>query len=161
MRPNTTIYLDSGSTLAKFAAALPDEHLMVFTCGIYNVMELGHFDTVDVIVPGGTLNRYNMCLHGSRAIREIRKLRFDQVFIGAASYSKTAGLSCGSDEEAELKRACLEQAEQKVLLLDSTKLGKISTFAICDIDQFDVIVTDGNMPADFLERCTAAGVDVL
>ena len=161
VRPNTTIYLDSGSTLAKFAAALPDEHLMVFTCGIYNVMELGHFDTVDVIVPGGTLNRYNMCLHGSRAIREIRKLRFDQVFIGAASYSKTAGLSCGSDEEAELKRACLEQAEQKVLLLDSTKLGKISTFAIWDIDQFDVIVTDGNMPADFLERCTAAGVDVL
>ena len=56
VRPNTTIYLDSGSTLAKFAAALPDEHLMVFTCGIYNVMELGHFDTVDVIVPGGTLN---------------------------------------------------------------------------------------------------------
>lgn len=161
VRPNTTIYLDSGSTLATFAAQLPDEHLMVFTCGIYNVMELGHFDTVDVIVPGGTLNRYNMCLHGSRAIREIRKLRFDQVFIGAASYSKTAGLSCGSDEEAELKRACLEQAEQKVLLLDSTKLGKISTFAICDIDQFDVIVTDGNMPADFLERCAAAGVDVL
>ena len=59
--------------------------------------------------------------------------------------SKTAGLSCGSDEEAELKRACLEQAEQKVLLLDSTKLGKISTFAICDIDQFDVIVTDGTV----------------
>ena len=46
-------------------------------------------------------------------------------------------------------------------MLDSTKLGKISTFAICDIDQFDVIVTDGNMPADFLERCAAAGVDVL
>ena len=60
-----------------------------------------------------------------------------------------------------LPNISLEQAEQKVLLLDSTKLGKISTFAICDIDQFDVIVTDGNMPADFLERCTAAGVDVL
>ena len=28
-------------------------------------------------------------------------------------------------------------------------------------DGMIVIVTDGNMPADFLERCAAAGVDVL
>ncbi len=161
VRPNTTVYLDSGSTLAKFAGSLPDERLMVFTCGIYNVMELGRFENIDVIVPGGALNRYNMCLHGSRAIREIRKLRFDQVFIGAASYSKETGLSCGSDEEAELKRCCLEQAEQKILLIDSTKVGKASTFSICDVDQFDVVVTDGNMPQEFIERCRAADADVL
>ncbi len=161
VRPNTTIYLDSGSTLAKLAASLPDERLMVFTCGVYNIIELGRFENIDVIVPGGTLNRYSMCLHGSRAIREIRGLRFDQVFIGATSYSKASGLSCGSDEEAELKRCCLEQAEQKILLLDSTKVGKTSTFAICDLDRFDAVVTDGNMPAEFLERCRAAHIDVL
>lgn len=161
VRPNTTVYLDSGSTVAKLASTLPDEHLMVFTCGIYNVVELARFENIEVIVPGGSLNRTNMCLHGSRAIREVRNLRFDQVFICATSYSKTSGLTCGSDEEAELKRACIAQAEQKILLLDSSKIGRAATFTICDLDAFDAVVTDGNMPEDFLERCSAAGVEVL
>ena len=161
VRPNTTLYLDSGSTLARFAAALPDERLLVFTCGIYNVMELGHSQNIEVIVPGGTLNRYNMCLHGSRAIREIRKLRFDQVFVGANSWSKSTGLSCGSDEEAELKRVCLDQAQQKILLIDSTKVGRAATFSICDVDAFDIVVTDGAMPSEFIDRCQTAGVTVM
>ena len=140
VRPNTTIYLDSGSTLAKFAAALPDEHLMVFTCGIYNVMELGHFDTVDVIVPGGTLNRYNMCLHGSRAIREIRKLRFDQVFIGAASYSKTAptrkpSLSAHASSRQSRRYCCSIQPNwaksRRLPSAISTSLTSSSPMATC------------------------------
>lgn len=161
IRENTTIYLDSGTTTAALASAIPDQRLIIFTCGVYSLFELARLERVTTIVPGGSLNRFNMCLHGSRAIREVRKLRFDQVFVGVTAYNKESGFSCGSDEEAELKRICMEQAEQRVVLMDSSKIGKAATFSVGDLEDIDTVITDGKAPADFLERCQDAGVEVL
>ena len=55
---NTSVYLDSGSTVAALAANLPDVQLQAFTCGIYNMLELGRYSYIKTIVPGGSLNRF-------------------------------------------------------------------------------------------------------
>lgn len=161
VRANTTLYLDSGSTVAALAGALPDLNLTVFTCGVYNLLELGRLERVETIVPGGALNRINMCLHGSRTVRAVRNLRFDQMFIGASSYMAGDGFGCGSDEEAELKRTCIERSEQRIVLMDASKIGRAATFTFCDLADIDIVVTDGDAPDDFLARCAAAGVEVL
>ena len=157
----TSVYLDSGSTIAALAAALPDVQLQAFTCGIYNILELGRYSYIKTIVPGGSLNRYNMCLHGSRAVREVARMHFDQVFIGASGYSTSCGFTCGSDEEAELKRTAIERADARIMLFDSSKIDHASTFTFCDIDDLDIIVTEDGLPAELQARCEAAGVRIL
>ena len=158
---NTSVYLDSGSTVAALAANLPDVQLQAFTCGIYNMLELGRYSYIKTIVPGGSLNRFNMCLHGSRAVREVARMHFDQVFIGASGYSAACGFTCGSDEEAELKRAAIARADERIMLFDSSKLEHVSTFTFCDIDDLDVIVTEDGLPDELRARCEAAGVRIL
>ena len=45
--------------------------------------------------------------------------------------------------------------------MDSSKVGTRSTFSVCGLERVDIIVSDGNLPADFLQACATAGVEVL
>ena len=57
IRPDTTIFLDSGSTTTMLARALPDQPMMIFTASLTVAMELSRLEHPDVFVIGGTLNR--------------------------------------------------------------------------------------------------------
>ena len=161
VRPNTSIYLDSGSTTTVLASKLPDVPMLIFTNSLTVATELAHLTKPQVIMVGGTLNRYSMSLAGGRAIDEIRKLTFDQAFLGVTSFGISTGFSCGSDEEARLKHVVAEQSRQVVVLMDSSKESRKSTFSFCDLKMADVLVGDGNLPEKTLAALAASDVTVL
>ncbi len=160
IRPDSTIFLDSGSTTTMLARALPNERLLVFTNSITCAAELAKLETARSIVIGGNLNRYSLSLNGGRSVEDVRQLNFDQLFLGVTSYCTNSGFTCGSDEDAALKRACIERAERTVVLIDASKIGRHSTFKICDLEAIDMVVSDGQLPEDFLRSCEMAGVEV-
>ena len=87
------------------------------------------------------------------AIRELEQVNFHQTFLGVTGYSMKAGFTCGNNEEAMLKRTAIEQAEQVVVLMDSSKTDVKSTYTICGLADVDVIISDGQLPEDFLVEC--------
>lgn len=161
LRPDTTVFLDSGSSTTTLARAIPDMRLLVFTSSITVAAELARLERAQAFVIGGRLNRFSMSLHGSQAIDAIKGLSFDQLFLGVTSYHQATGFTCGSDEEAALKRACIRQSDQVIALMDSSKVGRRSTFSICDLDGVDVVVSDDRLPDDFRSACSNADVTVL
>ncbi len=161
VRPDTTIFLDSGSTATELARQFPDEHVIVFTCGLTCAVELARLEQAQVILPGGRLNRFSLSASGTRSIRAVSELTFDLLFLGTTRYSSETGFTCESDEEADLKKACIQQASKVVLLMDSSKVGRRGTFRICDLEDIDILVSDGNLPGDLLRRCADCGVEVL
>ena len=161
VRPNTSIYLDSGSTTTAFAARMPDVPMLIFTNSLTVATELARLEKPQVVMVGGTLNRYSMSLAGGRAVDEVRRLSFDQVFLGVTSFGVSTGFSCGSDEEARLKRAVSERAHQVIALMDSSKASRRSTFSFCDLERADVLVSDGALPEKDLAALAAANVTVL
>jgi len=161
VRSDTTIYLDSGSTTTELAAAVDDVHALFLTNSITCVTELARLEHAQVMVPGGTLNRYSMSLSGGRTIEAIKNLSIDVLFLGVTSYHPDLGIGCGVDEEAALKRVCIEQAGSVVALMDATKVGHRSTFRVCGLESIDVLVGDGNFSSEFLGRCEEANVQVL
>ena len=161
IRPNTTVFLDSGSTTTSFAAALPDENLLIFTSGLTCAAELARLERPSTYLVGGKLNRYSMSVNGSQSVDAIQGLAFDQYFMGVTGYSPKTGFACGASEEAGLKRACIEHADEVIALMDSSKVGVRSTFSVCGLDHVDIVVSDGNLPADFLQACANNGVEVL
>lgn len=161
VRPNSTVFLDSGSTTTALARELPDEHALVFTSSITCAVELARLEHVETIVLGGNLNRYSMSLNGGRTIESIRGLNFDQLFLGVTSYRSDSGLTCGSDAEASLKHALIEQADEVIVLMDASKVGRRSTFTFGDLSDVDAVVSDSTLPADFIQACQAHDVRVL
>lgn len=161
VRPNTTVFLDSGSTATSFASAMADEKMLIFTSGLTCAAELARLEHPEVYLIGGKLNRYSMSVNGSQSLDAIQDLAFDQYFMGVTGYSPRTGFACGASEEAGLKRACIERADEVIALMDTSKVGTRSTFSVCGLDQIDIVVSDGNLPREFLQACANNGVEVL
>ncbi len=161
LQPNTAIYLDSGSTATALAHVISDEPYLLFTNGISCAAELTKLEKPTVTIPGGTVNRYSMSVCGIQAIQEMSKVNFDIMFLGITCYSAEAGFTCGVDMEARLKQTVLNRSERIAVLMDSTKIGKKSTFKICDLSDVDIIISDGNLPQSFLEDCSKHDITVI
>ena len=160
LRPNTTFYLDSGSTTTALARLVPDDSYLIFTNSVSCVTELSRLKVPRVTMPGGVLNRYSMSLCGTQSIQAVQKTNFDLMFLGVTSYADGLGFSCGVEEESFLKQSVMRRSEQVVVLMDSSKIGLKSTYTICDLEDVDIVISDGNLPDAFLEACRRHNVTV-
>ena len=161
IKPNTTVFLDSGSTTAALAKIWPDQPNFIFTSSMACGMELSKLKHPTVFVTGGELNKYSMSVCGIEAIESIKRINFDLAILGVASYSTDVGFSCGALMESHLKQAALGQSAEKIILMDSSKYGKKSTFHICRLEEADTVISDQNVPKEFQEDCEKAGVQLL
>lgn len=161
LRPDTTVFLDSGSTVTMFARIFPDQSNLIYTTGLSCATELAELSQPTVMLPGGRLNRYSQSVFGFSAIRELENVNFHQAFLGITGYHSAAGFSCGIRDEAILKQTAARQADQVIVLMDSSKLGVKCSFHICGLEAIDVIVSDGMLSEDFLEECRKNQVEVL
>lgn len=161
IRPNTTIYLDSGSTTTALAKIWPDQPNFIFTSSMTCVMELARLQNPKVFVPGGELNQYSMSVCGVQAIESLKNVNFDLVILGITSYSSESGFSCGVLMESYLKQAVLQKSTEKIVLMDSSKIDKKSTFHICQLEDVSTVISDANVPESFREECEKYGVHLV
>lgn len=161
LRPDTTIFVDSGSTTTMLAHQFPDQSNLIYTTGLTCATELANLSRPTVMIPGGKLNRYSQSVCGISAVKELARVNFSQTFLGVTSYSSNTGFTCGINDEAILKQTAIRQSEQIIVLIDSSKIGVRSTFCICGLPEVDIVVSDGNLPEIFLEECSKHHVTVL
>lgn len=107
------------------------------------------------------MNRYSMSVCGVHTVQEVQRINFNQVFMGVTSYCDQTGFTCGVDEEAVLKKAVMDQAEQRIILMDSSKVGVKSTYSICGLKDVDIIISDGNLPGEFQEACRSYKIQII
>ena len=102
-----------------------------------------------------------MSTTGARAIESVRSMTFDQVFLGVTGYQRGEGFSCGSDDEAVFKATLVERAHSCIVLMDSSKENRPSTFRVCSLSDVSTVVSDGGMSDDFVSACADAQVELL
>jgi DeoR family transcriptional regulator of aga operon len=161
IKPNTTVYLDSGSTTTALAKIWPDQPNFIFTSSMTCLMELSKLQRPTVFVLGGELNKYSMSACGVWAIDAVKTVNFDLAVLGVTNYSPDTGFSCEVLMESYLKRAVLQQSAENIVLMDSSKMDKKSTFHICQLEEVNTVVSDQNVSAQLREQCEKAGVYLL
>lgn len=161
LHPDTTLFLDSGSTTTAFARQIPDRSYLIYTTGLSCATELANLSKPTVMLPGGKLNRYSQSVFGYSAIRELERVNFDQAFLGVTGFHPSVGFSCGISDEALLKETAIRQSGQVIALMDSSKIDVKCSFSFCRLSDIDVVVSDGKLPEEFLDECRKYGVQVL
>ena len=161
LHPDTTFFLDSGSTTTAFARHIPDRSYLIYTTGLSCATELANLSKPTVMLPGGKLNRYSQSVFGFSAIKELERVNFDQAFLGVTGFHPTVGFSCGISDEALLKQTAIRQSEQVIALMDSSKIDVKCSFSVCGLSDIDIVVSDGKLPEEFLDECMKYGVQVL
>ena len=105
--------------------------------------------------------RHWSLLLAARAVENLGKLSFDQLFLGVTGYQESCGFTCGLDDEAVFKEACIEHSGETIVLMDSSKEDRRSTFPICELGDVSCVVTDGGTTDEFATACRESGVELL
>lgn len=155
-----SIFLDSGTTMLKMAALLPEERLTITTTGPNIAIELLNKKQTLVNLVGGMLNRDNISVSGTQALRFLEDINIDIAFIVPSGASAQTGLTCGNYSECELKKLIVEKARRIIVLLDTSKLDKSLPYTFCDVKNVTAIVTNGELPDDIAAIAEENGVRI-
>ncbi|MBE6601644.1 MAG: DeoR/GlpR transcriptional regulator [Ruminococcaceae bacterium] len=161
IQPNDIIYLTGGSFGYIMLSCLPcDFRYTVVVNNVDIAKELRAFDNIDVYIAGGKM-RQSGSLVDSLANEFVSKLHFDSCFITGAGVTHDFGLSNGSDETATFQRSVIKNSRKKYLLMPSNKVGVNSFIKVCDVDEFDLLITDWDCAEEHISAIEDVGVKVI
>ncbi|MDV6374657.1 DeoR/GlpR family DNA-binding transcription regulator [Deinococcus arenicola] len=139
-----TVFLDVGSTTTEVARALSPtlREVTVITNGLNIALELERLPNLRVIVTGGTLRPLQHSLVSPYALEILRHIHADRLFLGCNGVSTEAGVTNANHEEAEIKRAMVQQSREIVVVADHSKLGQISRAQVAPMSAVHTLITD-------------------
>ena len=161
LRVNTAIYLDSGSTTTLLARHIPDNRYMIFTSGITCIQEMLQLESPQIHVVGGKLNRSSQSTCSSKSLDYLDNTNFQIAFLGVTGFTVEHGFTCGTEDECELKRAVIKNTDIAVALMDTSKVGIVSTFTYAMPKDISIVVSDGELDGKTRLALEDAGVTVL
>ncbi len=158
-----SIVLDSGTSIAQFAAILPEGQALptIITNSVAIGSHLSARDVGDVLLLGGRVRGITQSIVGVQAVEALARLRIDVAFIGANGVSLERGFSTPETDEASVKRAMISAARKVIALVDSSKIGAETLHTFAALADVDVLITDHGIPEAIRDDFTAHGLEVL
>lgn len=157
----SSMFIDSGSSTLYFAKELPDLNYYISTNGIAIAQELMRKKMPTVMLFGGEVSRNNMATVGESCLQDLSRINIDTAVMAATAFTDDGNFCCGLFAEAEMKRQVLSRAKKIIMLLDTSKVGKVMPYTFARLSDIDVLVTDGNFPEDLKKNITAQGVTII
>ena len=142
------IFLDGSSTAARMVEPICEVgDVLVVTSGAKTAIALAERG-VRVICTGGQMITRSFTYVGSHAEACVRSIRADTVFFSCRGLSNEGEMTDISIEEINLRRTMLERARTKILLCDSSKLGKQYVYSLGWREDLDAVITELDNPVE-------------
>ncbi len=137
------LMLDDSSTSLYLAKKLKEKkNLTVITNSVELVVELNGIDGWTIILTGGRLKPDSLALVGDQTQQMLRRYPVDTAVMSCKGIDLKAGVTDSSEFHAQTKQSMLRCAKKKILILDSSKIDKVSFIDIAPLDAFDIVVTN-------------------
>ena len=97
---------------------------------------------LELIMAGGKLQKKGRAFIGYYTTNVIDSIRIDIAFLGCDGFQDMDGPMTFSMEHAEINRHILRQSRKSILLCDSSKFTKTSTYQFAKFSDYDVMITN-------------------
>jgi DeoR/GlpR family transcriptional regulator of sugar metabolism len=145
-----TVVLDSGTTTRYIARHLASrKDLVVITTSLAVLEELATSNTVQVRLTGGLYRRTSHDLFGAEVNEALDDIYADRVFFGAASISFHKGVM---NYDQQMPKVLLKAGKQRVLVIDSSKVGHEAVYRLCSVQTCDLVITDKGVKGADLKK---------
>lgn len=145
IKTNSTIYLDAGTTTLEIAKRICQrEDLLVITNDFVITEFLSEQGKCQLIHTGGFVNKPNHSSVGELAAQFLRNISIDMAFISTSSWN-IKGLTTPDENKIPVKRAIIQSSHHKILVSDSSKYGKVATFFLFPLTNFNKIICDKDL----------------
>lgn len=114
---------------------------------------------VSVILLGGEMSHRGHC-HDFYTIQMVKNIRMDKAFLSHAALSLDFGASIHDPTGVEFGKAVMENSRMNIGLYPSKKIGKNSIHSVCQVKDYDLLITENHVSEDFLIQIRELGVSI-
>lgn len=162
IKKGCSIYLDAGSTIMALARIMPNEHFNIITNATNVAQELIERTNTSVVILGGNLNRNTLSVSGPSAIKSIDRINIEMAFMSASAFTLDTGFTVSNVYEAELKRKVINKAKKRIMLMDTSKIGKDLMYTLAEFEDIDVLITEQDtLPSDIRKIAKAKNIQLM
>jgi DeoR family ulaG and ulaABCDEF operon transcriptional repressor len=154
------IIINGGSSTYMMGEFLADRQLNILTNSFVLAQHLSENSSNQVTLPGGELYRKQEIILSSFENDTI------QHYHGSKMFMSTPGISDAGVMESDpllirAEQKLRKQADNLIVLADSSKLGKRSNFIFCPLSDVNVLITDSNADPDIVRQFEAQDIEVV
>ncbi len=142
-----TLFFDSSSTVSVLGKAFSFSYRTIITTGLNCALILAEKENLNVIIPGGNVSYDSNTMVGSLTLKQLLEFNPDCAVFSCGGISGNL-VTEATFEQSELKKLAFSKAKTRVLLCDSSKMGKKLPFSFTRLDDFDYLVTDCAPPEE-------------
>lgn len=135
------IIINGGTTTFQMVHYLTPRHLQVFTNSFPIAEHLLNQTQNTVIVPSGTIYREQNIILSPFENDGSKHFLAQKIFMGAQGVSKM-GITEADRLVVRAEEKLMGQADELILLVDSTKFQKRTSLVLCPLERVDTIITD-------------------
>lgn len=160
------ILLASGTTTLQIVRHIPPDlrmnnQITLVTTSMPIANEILTWPSPNLTILGGLYLPDYQATVGPQTINLLNDITADIAFLGADGLTVEGGATTANILMAEVDRKMVERARKTVLVVDSSKIGQAGFVPIHPLSSFNILITDSNAPADFLEAIRRMGVEVI
>lgn len=155
------IYIDIGTTTLFMAESLQDKKdVTVVTNSLLVALELSKKEGFKVIISGGEVRKGELSISGSVARESLKNFYIDKAFIGIGGLTIETGVTDYHIDESDVRQLMIKHANRTFGIVDFSKFGVTAFTKVCDVQDFDVLITDDKAPASMILQLRELGVEV-
>lgn len=162
IEPNDTVIIDIGSTSEYAAKFMREDVPVTVLCFTLNILsEIYRKKNCAIIFAGGYYHPETMMFESPEGIELIKRTRADKAFVSAAGIHLDLGVTTVYPHELQTKKAILGSAKTRILVVDSSKFGKIKSVYFAELANFQVLITDDQIPDAFARAVQDLGIRLI
>ena len=138
-----SVIINVGSTSFYVAQQFRNKkNLIVITNALQIFNEIAYYKNITTFFLGGKFNHEMELTYGDDTLEQLNKYRADKLIIGMDGVDLAAGATTNNHAEDTIMIRMMERSNEKILIVDDTKIGKVTFAHIAPLSAFDTIVTN-------------------
>lgn len=142
LEEKNTVIADSSTTVMEALKLIPDDWDITVVTNSTEVFREFQQSPLNIISTGGEFNKKALSLQGQLAKTNIAKYNVCLALISCKSLNMEKGVLDSNENEAEIKKLMLEQAEEVALLVDHSKFDQTAFVCLSGLESVNYIITD-------------------
>lgn len=151
------IFINASSTALNIINYITAQDITVITNN-GKALLLDYQPNVSILLTGGEIRLPRSSMTGELALNCIRNVTATKCFLGTTGLSATYGLTSATAPEPAINAMMIEHSRIHVIVADSSKLGRTSSFKYGSADEIDLLITDSRATEQQMSLLKEAGV---
>ncbi|MEM7672335.1 MAG: DeoR/GlpR family DNA-binding transcription regulator [Verrucomicrobiota bacterium] len=160
IKPGNTYAFDSSTTAMSLVSKLPDLNLRVISNAFSVFEQLGAKENIELISTGGQFHKKTRTFVNANLQQSVGRYHLNCALISCIGFNFKSGAGEAFEAQTTYKEFVIHQADQVVLLIDSSKFERQSDYYFASANQIHRIITDWKIDQQIARRIQETGIEL-